>query len=197
MGKKPGGMLQTQNFRNIFTEGMRTFRCHIFCRGAFPGRKLSIYRDLCLKSADFRLADGLPLFLDRLKQLDFPITIATASGWNNVQFFFDHLGLDQWFNLQNVVYNDGTIPGKPEPDLYLLAAERLGVDIHGCAVFEDAQSGIEAAKRAGAGKIIQAASMKQPHINRDADRVIRDYCDVDGLLAELGLGQPPENPTNA
>ncbi|MCI8881051.1 MAG: HAD family phosphatase, partial [Clostridiaceae bacterium] len=68
-----------------------------------------IYRDLCLKSADFRLADGLPLFLDRLKQLDFPITIATASGWNNVQFFFDHLGLDRWFNLQNVVYNDGTI----------------------------------------------------------------------------------------
>lgn len=156
-----------------------------------------IYRDLCLKSADFRLADGLPLFLDRLKQLDFPITIATASGWNNVQFFFDHLGLDRWFNLQNVVYNDGTIPGKPEPDLYLLAAERLGVDIHGCAVFEDAQSGIEAAKRAGAGKIIQAASMKQPHISRDADRVIRDYCDVDGLLAELGLGQPPENPTKA
>ena len=75
--------------------------------------------------------------------------------------------------------------------------ERLGVDIHGCAVFEDAQSGIEAAKRAGAGKIIQAASMKQPHINRDADRVIRDYCDVDGLLAELGLGPSPGDPTNA
>ena len=42
LGKKPGGMLPTQNFRNIFTEGMRTFRCHIFCRGAFPGRKLRI-----------------------------------------------------------------------------------------------------------------------------------------------------------
>ena len=144
--------------------------------------KEKIYRDLCLQSENFKLADGLIVFLDRIKQLGLPMTIATASGWNNVLFFFDHLKLDQWFDLNSVVYNDGTIPGKPEPDLYLLAAEKLQVDIHECTVFEDSISGIESAKRAGAGTIIQVDSMKRSSISNHVTGIIKDYCDADRLL---------------
>ena len=39
--------------------------------------------------------------------------------------------------------------GKPEPDLFLLAAERMGVTPQGCVVFEDSDLGLEAARRAG------------------------------------------------
>lgn len=115
--------------------------------------KEQIYQKLCLQSGEFKLADGLETFLNRLKQNNIPMTIATASGWNNVKFFFEHLGLDNWFEIERVVYNNGKIARKPEPDLYLKAAEVLGVDINSCVVFEDSLSGIESARRANVKKL--------------------------------------------
>lgn len=47
------------------------------------------------------------------------------------------------------VTGDEVAQGKPEPDLFLLAAERLGVAPASCLVFEDAPAGLEAAARAG------------------------------------------------
>lgn len=149
--------------------------------------KEKLYRDLCLQSGDFKLADGLYGFLEILKKLEVPITIATASGWNNVKFFFEHLGLDRWFDINKVVFNDGNILGKPEPDLYLLAAEKLQLDIHGCVVFEDSVSGIVSAKRAGAGKIIKVDSMRKPDISSDVTGVIKDYTDTDRLFAYMDI----------
>ena len=154
---------------------------------AFEEEKEAIYRNLCLKSKDFKLADGLTDFLDLLKEHKIPMTIATASGWNNVKFFFEHLNLDHWFDIRNIVYNDGTIPGKPEPDLYLKAAEKLHTDIHQCVVFEDAFSGIESAKRAGAGKIIQVLSMKHSERYNHADCYISDYQDTENLMRQAEL----------
>lgn len=146
-----------------------------------------IYRDLCLQSADFRLADGLIPFLDILKERNIPATIATASGWNNVVFFFEHLGLDRWFSIDKVVYNDGTVSGKPAPDFYLLAAKKLRMDIGDCVVFEDSMSGIESAKRAGARAIIQVDSMAQPIAETGAAARIENYCDTGRILGVMGL----------
>ena len=88
------------------------------------------------------------------------MTIATASGEKNVRFFFEHLGLDRWFSLERVALNDGTMKGKPEPDIYWKAAELLGIRPEECVVFEDAKSGIEAACRAGAARVIGVESMQ-------------------------------------
>ena len=49
--------------------------------------KEKIYRELCLQSPDFHLADGLPDFLDFIKEREMPFTIATASALKNMQFF--------------------------------------------------------------------------------------------------------------
>ena len=139
-----------------------------------------IYRAMCLESEAFRLADGLEDFLDGLKRRGMPMTIATASGLNNVRFFFEHLHLDLWFSLDRVVYNDGTLPGKPAPDLFLKAAERIGVDITHCAVFEDTRSGIQAALRAGACERVGVASMlgKDELLKLGATRVIDNYVNI-------------------
>ena len=66
----------------------------------------TIYRALCRQSPDYKLADGLVEFLDFLAAHKIPRTIATASCGNNVRFFFDTLGLDRWFDLDKVIYND-------------------------------------------------------------------------------------------
>lgn len=52
------------------------------------------YRELCLADKNkFKLANGLTAFLNYLKESKIPFTIATASGLNNVKFFFKHLDL--------------------------------------------------------------------------------------------------------
>lgn len=152
--------------------------------------KEQVYRKLCLENpGDFRLAEGLPAFLDALVKRRIPITIATASGRNNVRFFFEHLGLDRWFVLEQVVYNDGTIPGKPEPYIYEKAAQRLGIPVSDCAVFEDAKPGIEAAKRAGAALAVGVASMLEERVLKDfgADAVVKSYENLQQLWTILGM----------
>lgn len=125
-------------------------------------------------------------FLDFLAAHKIPRTIATASCGNNVRFFFDTLGLDRWFDLDKVIYNDGTLPGKPAPDLYLKAAQRLCVAPETCVIFEDSGAGIESAQRAGAKKVVGIASMKKPAEleTLGVDAVIGDYTDL-GKLANI------------
>lgn len=52
--------------------------------------------------------------------------------------------------------------GKPAPDCFLLAAERLGRDIKDCLAFEDAPAGIQAAAAAGAAVVVVTATHKRP-----------------------------------
>ena len=121
-------------------------------------QKELIYRELCLASPDFHLEDGVPAFLDALKNHNIPYTIATASALGNVRFFFEHLELSRWFDFEKVIYSDGSLPGKPAPDLYLKAAEILGADPARCIIFEDAKSGILAANNAHAAKVVGVTS---------------------------------------
>lgn len=143
----------------------------------YDGALQEEFHKLLLNSPDFHLAPGLPAFLDRLREEKIPFTIATAAGKNNVRFFFEHLNLERWFDPEQVVYNDGTLPGKPEPDLYLKAAGRLAISPEDCIIFEDSLSGIEAAKRAGSRRIIGISSMKSEEELRQAgaDEVWGDY----------------------
>ena len=63
----------------------------------------------------FKLAPGAVEFLDYLKENNIPRTIATMSEWDNVEFYIKEFKLEKWFDLDKIVYSDGTIPGKPAP----------------------------------------------------------------------------------
>lgn len=110
-------------------------------------RKETIYRELCLQDEErFRLAPGAAELLDWLCEHGIPHTIATASEIRNVRFFREHFGLDRWFDPRRIVYDDGTFSGKPAPDIYLRAAERIGLSPSRCIVAEDA---VRVSKRHG------------------------------------------------
>lgn len=141
-----------------------------------------IYRKMCLGSPDFKLTVGLVDFLDYLKEKGIDRNIATASAFPNVKFFFDHLDLDNWFDINNVAYNDGIIPGKPDPSIFLLAAKNINVDIKDSIIFEDSYSGIEAAKRAGAKKIVVVDSMKNNYAEKNNMLVIKDFREIERLI---------------
>lgn len=117
--------------------------------------KEATYRRLCLEDEKrFRFVEGAVDFLDYLVQKAIPRTIATGSEINNVRFYFERLGLSRWFDFENVIYDSGTFPGKPAPDIYLRAAAALGAHPADCLVFEDALSGVLAAHNAGIGHIV-------------------------------------------
>lgn len=71
-----------------------------------------------------------------------------------MEYYIKKFQLGKWFEIKNIIYNDGTIPGKPNPDLYYLAAEAIQVEPRRCIVFEDSISGIQAAYNAGVRRII-------------------------------------------
>lgn len=71
--------------------------------------------------------------------------------------------------------------GKPAPDCFLMAAERLGVAASDCLVFEDAPAGIRAAEAAGAGVVVVTATHREPV--RTGHPAIADYIRL-GVSAE-------------
>ena len=89
-----------------------------------------------------------------LKANKIVFTIATSSEKTNVDFFFKNLPLGNWFDINKIVYDDGKLPGKPLPDIYLKAAEKIDLSPQKCIVIEDAISGIKSAYNAKIGKII-------------------------------------------
>ncbi|HWR62194.1 MAG TPA: HAD family phosphatase [Clostridia bacterium] len=112
------------------------------------------YQRLCEGLEDFSLAEGVTGLFEELKKKGIPFVIATASGIENVDFYIRRLGLGKWFKKEHIIYNDGSIRGKPFPDLFLKAIGVLGLDSRDITIFEDSVSGIKAAEAAGAGKII-------------------------------------------
>jgi beta-phosphoglucomutase-like phosphatase (HAD superfamily) len=124
--------------------------------------KEAIYWGLCLEQGPaFRLSPGAIELLEFLAAHEIPRTIATAAEKHSVDFFVAHLQLDCWFDVRLIVYDDGTRPGKPAPDVYLQAARNLGLAPAKCVVVEDSQSGIQAAHAAGIGYIVALGPAEQ------------------------------------
>ena len=118
-------------------------------------QKEAIYRQLCLdQGKNFSLSPGAVELLDFLVANGIPHTIATAAEKTNLDFFGKHLDLAHWFKVEQIVYDDGTRPGKPAPDIYLQATRNLDLAPARCVVVEDSRSGIRAAYAAGIGHII-------------------------------------------
>ena len=123
-------------------------------------------------------------FLDYLKENNIPRTIATMSEKDNVDFYITEFNLAQWFDLDKIVYSDGTISGKPAPDIYIIAANKLGLKPENCIVIEDAISGINSAKSAGIGKVVAIASMEKPEFYEPlgVDEIITDFKNYTEIL---------------
>ncbi|MCI0500032.1 MAG: HAD family phosphatase [Planctomycetales bacterium] len=90
---------------------------------------------------------GLTALLEALTQRGIPCAAASNSPKENVDFILDGMNLRRYFGA--VTYRDLVAAGKPDPELFLKAAEGLGVRPERCLVFEDSASGFKAARAAG------------------------------------------------
>ena len=130
--------------------------------------------------------------LDFLKEHNIPRTIATMSEWCNVEFYIREFKLEQWFDIDKIVYSDGSIPGKPAPDIFLIAAEKIDLLPRDCLVIEDAIAGIKSAKAAGIGKIYAIASMEPDEFYQNingVDKIIHNFDEIDrNIFTSYALG---------
>ncbi|WP_108821780.1 HAD family phosphatase [Dysgonomonas sp. Marseille-P4361] len=140
-----------------------------------------LYQKLCLET-DMQLAPGLIDFLDFLKGQKIPFTIATASGKENLDFYFEHLPLSNWFEYDKVVYNNGKIEGKPAPQIYQIALSVINKKHEEVIIFEDAIAGLQSAKNANAGKIIIVDSNDDDYSDWSEYQKIKNFDQVDRLL---------------
>jgi beta-phosphoglucomutase len=109
-------------------------------------RKEALYRDLVRDGAVRVYADVIGV-CERLRAAGAGLAIASSGPRANVDLLVEVIGLRDF--LQATVAAEDVARGKPDPDAFLRAADRLGVEAAHCAVLEDSTHGIEAAKRAG------------------------------------------------
>jgi beta-phosphoglucomutase len=112
---------------------------------------------------------GVKALVERMRNASLKIGLASSS--KNAQRVVELLGISKLFD----AIVDGTMitHSKPDPEIFLLAAERLNIDPRYCVVFEDAEAGVEAALRAGM-KCVGVGSLEQ--LNK-AGQVLRRTAD--------------------
>ena len=91
--------------------------------------------------------EGAHELLTYLKSHGYKIAMATSTPWDTVKEHLARTGMTDYFDA--VITGDMVEHGKPAPDIYLMAAERLGVAPQNCIGVEDSLSGIRAIHAAG------------------------------------------------
>lgn len=115
------------------------------------------------------------LFLKHIKQLEIPVALATSSRRAKMEMVMEELNLLIYFD--TVVTGGDVKNGKPAPDIFIKAAEKLGVPPQNCIVFEDAANGVKAAKNAFM-KCVALSSTQSPEVLQEADLIINTFKDL-------------------
>lgn len=148
--------------------------------------KEAVYRQISLDDPSLQaLTPGAEEMLDTLKRRGIPHAIATASMPENVDFYFETLGIGRWFDRQHVFFDEADLPGKPDPAIYRLTMEKLGYAPEDVTVVEDSMPGIQAASGAGVGRIIAIDTTLGPEAFQGIDKikaVVHNFYDFDRFI---------------
>jgi beta-phosphoglucomutase len=132
---------------------------------------------------------GVHAFLDRLRAAGLRLALATGSDRPKLRGNLDALRLPE-ATFEVVVSAEDVSRKKPDPETFLVAIGRLGLEPERCLVVEDARNGVLAGRAAGC-EVLAIASSQAPEVLRDAGAraVALDYTAFPAdLLADLGLG---------
>ncbi|MDR6194358.1 HAD family phosphatase [Siphonobacter sp. SORGH_AS_0500] len=164
--------------------GKNSFDSFAFLLGREPSaeelREMSIEKEEMYRNnygPHLEPAEGLIGFLNVLREHGVKCAVATSAPIENVAFTLDGTGLRPLFDV--VVDASMVQNGKPAPDIYLKAAESVGVHPKNCVVFEDALLGIQAGKAAGMPVIGVSTSHSEDELAPITSAVIADFREID------------------
>lgn len=118
---------------------------------------------------------GLEALIQECHRARIPMAVASSAMVKNIEFVVDALNFRPYFRC--LVSGDHVSQPKPDPEIYLKAAEMLGLPPRACVAFEDSFVGIEAAKRAGMKCVGIASTFPVRKLRRQtrADLVVRGF----------------------
>ena len=126
------------------------------------------------EAADVQPVEGLVPFLEQLKSAQLLLGVASSGSKGRVRFLLDRLGLTDCFEV--IVTGDEVENGKPDPALFLKAAQGLNAEPAELIAFEDAVSGVKAATGAGIRCVGIAPANRAPLLqDAGAAYVVRDF----------------------
>ena len=141
-------------------------------------RKNAYYKEMLGELTPSDILPGVLRVLEELSGMGIPVAIGSSS--KNAAEILGRIGLGESFDI--VVDGNDIARSKPDPEVFLLAAEKLGKSPADCVVVEDAESGVEAAIRAGMMVVGVGSAAKDP-------RVCQGLPDLSGFDAGKVLGQ--------
>ncbi len=147
------------------------------------------YRQKITQLAEIPLPSNLKEFLTQLKEKQIAIALVTGAPRSEVEYILEKVQLLEYFDL--IVAGDDLQQSKPEPEPYLLAAQKLNLEPSECLAIEDNSVGIEAAKKAQIQVVgishIYPLHMLQRRCNWTVDNFMEIELDrVDRVLSQAG-----------
>jgi HAD superfamily hydrolase (TIGR01509 family) len=131
-------------------------------------------KDKLFQASEVKLIHGFLKFLDQIDASGLPSAVATSGSRERVEQALEAFNLRDRFRA--VVTGDDVARGKPDPALFLLAAQAIYVDPDRILVCEDAIAGVMAAKTAGMKCLAIAAQGRESLLNEaGADLVVEDF----------------------
>ena len=141
---------------------------------ALAHEKEEIYRAL-VREKGITPLPGVRELLTALQGAGIPCAIGSSTERANLDCLLDLMDLRKFFRV--IVSGEEVVHGKPDPSIFLLAAERLGFPPADCVVIEDALVGIEAAQRAGM-RVLAVATTNPIDMLDSADAAVADMTQV-------------------
>ncbi len=138
-------------------------------------RKEHLYREI-IRDEGIRALPGVIELLQLLQSREVPCAVASSTHRENIDAVFDVIGLRPYF--QAIVTAEDVKRGKPDPEVFVKSAEKIGRPASACVVFEDAHVGIEAGLSAGARVIAVATTNPLDDLGK-ANLAVRSLQDVD------------------
>jgi beta-phosphoglucomutase len=136
--------------------------------------KEEIYRELY--ASHVTPIEGLSELVNKLKAKGIKVAVATTAQEKNRLFVLGELGLNSQIDV--IVGEEHFTHGKPDPELFLKAAEKLGVKPEHCLVFDDAPIGVPTARAANM-KIVGVLTTHEEAEFRGADLTIKNFSELE------------------
>ncbi len=138
-------------------------------------RKEELYREV-IREVGIEPLPGVVRLLAGLHDAGVRCAVGSSTPRINLDTIMDMIGIKETFD--EIVSADDVTRGKPDPQVFLLGAERIGAPADGCVVFEDAHVGIEAGL-AGGMKVVAVATTHPPESLTRAHLVVESLEEVD------------------
>ncbi len=196
LGRELGRSLTEDEIRAVFGQRNREMIGRLLGPGLreediprLTERKEQIYRDGI--ALELQPVAGLGDFLQGLRGAAIRCAVASSGPPANVDFVLDKLAIRSFFAA--VVTGADVTRSKPDPEIFLLAARRLGLPPDRCVVFEDSAAGIEGARRAGCLCIALATTHSPEELSaHQVARIVADFTTLnpDELKKWAGAARP-------